>query len=194
MPGCCARFPGRARRLARGSPCRVRITDILNFRRVLSDVKRYWKWIAIAASFQAIAYAVMYAVLHGGPGSLRAEVRVSLSPVSNVVEELLFRVTGIPCLELWERRMFGEVGKSRVILVTSVSFALIHLPGLFGAPDHLRPFEAANIVFCFYIGVMLANLFYESRNAPSVVALHWWINIQSEILQLAAYTIAASIR
>lgn len=48
-------------------------------------------------------------------------------------------------------------------------------------------------MFCFYIGMMLANLFYESRTAPSVIALHWWVNILACLVKSAVYAIARSI-
>lgn len=169
----------------------------LCFQRVLGDLKRYWKWIAIAAAFQVIFYSLLYVVLHGKADSGPLRIAVRFSPVrlvSNLVEELVFRVTGVQVLETWERSLFGETSKSRVIVATSVSFALCHLPGLFRIPSHLMAFEAANIVFCFCIGMVLADLFYESRNVPSVVALHWWVIIQSEVLQLVVYTIASIVR
>ncbi|HHY34841.1 MAG TPA: CPBP family intramembrane metalloprotease [Firmicutes bacterium] len=117
--------------------------------------------------------------------------RVSLRFLeSNVVEELLFRATLIPFFEITGKWLFDMVSTQRAIVATSIAFSLFHFGAVLNAPNALAE-EAAiiNLFSSFAIGLFLGVVYSRSRNLLSVTALHWWLNLQNELMQYMAFRI-----
>jgi membrane protease YdiL (CAAX protease family) len=122
--------------------------------------------------------------------------------VTNIVEELLFRVTGITAFELLERRLFGAFNQTRVIALTSAVFALAHLPTLSNFYASYYPFAGQalknltlpiNLAVPFFLGMVLGNVYSRSRNLLSSLAIHWGINLSVGICKSLAFFLMTGI-
>ncbi|MGI6662767.1 MAG: CPBP family intramembrane glutamic endopeptidase [Bacillota bacterium] len=177
--------------------CFLGIKTDFSPKQFIVDVRNHRKELAIITGLQAVMYAFLYGFLCP-PEYVNGNVTISLSMVtlaSNVVEELLFRVVGIPIFELLENRLYGMANQKRVVFSTSIAFALAHLMAVIKAPPpSLRLFEILRLAWVFYVGIVLGNIYFRSRNAASVILLHWLISLLSQILKAAVLVAVIGIR
>lgn len=156
---------------------------------LLADLRRSLKFLTVLAIYNAVLVFVLAYLMKGSADGSG----VSLSFVlSSVLEELFFRATLITVLERVEQRLFDAVDHRRVIAITSVAFGLWHVGAVLRAPTSLIRFVALhNVLFAIVAGIFLGTLFTRSRNLPSVIAVHWWVNLQNRVLQMIAFSLVA---
>ncbi len=153
-----------------------------------SDLKRYWKVIAAFVVYNAVLVAA-FALMAESP--VREWSRVSFSFLtSNVIEELLFRATLIPFFEIIGRKLFDAPSTTRALVSSSIVFSLSHVGSLLYAVSTLERLAAiANLFSAFVIGIFLGIVYSRSRNLLSVMAFHWWFNLQNRMMQYLAFLV-----
>lgn len=156
---------------------------------LVTDLGHYWKILVlfeVMAMASALSNEYTWRVL-----GQTAKPGFSLGfLVTNIVEELLFRVTGIAALELLERRLFGTFNQTRVVALASVVYAVTHLPTLSGFYASYYPFAGetlkyltlpVNLAVPFFLGMLLGNVYSRSHNLLSSLVIHWGINLSVRI-------------
>ncbi len=167
---------------------------VLDWREALADLRRYSRVLLIFGGI-ALVLAIPTAYSHWFAGSHPPFPLKWV--ISNVFEELIFRVTGITALELLERKLFKKANLTRVVLLTSGVFALAHLPGVLSVP-FLHPWHkyvaaAIKVGLVFYIGTVLGGVYCRSRNAVSAVVFHWLINLQSLVANWVVFLLLTAL-
>jgi len=151
---------------------------------LLDDIRRSLKILGFLFVWTAALSVILALQMEGGSAALGITWSFFLS---NTIEELLFRATLIPLLEMVERRLFDSVNRARVVGVTAAAFGLVHIGGVLAAPSpFFRLVSLHNVAFAIFAGWWLGNVYWRSRNLPSVVALHWWVNLQTRLLGIVA--------
>ncbi|HHY34153.1 MAG TPA: CPBP family intramembrane metalloprotease [Firmicutes bacterium] len=86
------------------------------------------------------------------------------------------------------RKLFDAASTTRAIVASSIVFSLSHVGSLLYAVSTLERVAAiANLLSAFIIGIFLGVVYSRSRNLLSVVALHWWFNLQNRLMQYLAF-------
>ena len=147
---------------------------------LVDDVRRSSK--VLAGLFAYAAVVSLYLVQKNGPPDIDPRNLYGFV-VSNIVEEIYFRATLIPVFELLERRLFDSVNRVRVITVTALAFGLAHAP--LGRIASTPLIAARQALLTGLVGLFFGYIYYRSRNFPSVLIIHWWVNLQSGLLTLA---------
>lgn len=154
--------------------------------KAIADLARYWKVIAAFAVYGAVVVAAL-ALVAGSPAHEWSRVSFSFL-TSNVIEELLFRATLIPFFEIIGRKLFDPASTTRAIVASSIAFSLSHVGSLLYAVSTLERVAAImNLFSAFIVGIFLGVVYSRSRNLLSVVALHWWFNLQNRLMQYLAF-------
>jgi membrane protease YdiL (CAAX protease family) len=151
------------------------------------DVSRAMRFLVPFAGYHALVVFVLTYFRRGSGSSPGLDLNFLLS---NIGEELLFRATLIPAMELLERRLFDSLNQKRIVAITALAFGLCHLGAVIEAPSPLMRYAAIqNVLAATVIGIFLGNLYVRTRNFPSVLAIHWWINLEDGLLGLLAYSL-----
>lgn len=158
----------------------AKATPVFSADLVVQDLKRSWKVLAALAAYNLVVALVIAYAAHD---LVRGEgISLSFMP-GNVVEELLFRATLIPVFEMLERKLFDSLNHTRAIAASSFAFSVVHVRQFVGATLPItRAVAAENMVFAFAAGMFLGRVYSRSRNVPSVIGIHWWINFQNRVL------------
>ncbi len=152
---------------------------------LVEDVKRSLKFLAALAVFNVLSCLTIAYLLRGSLGRPGLDLGFVFP---NVVEELYFRATLIPLLELLESRLFDSVNRQRVVGISALVFGLVHVEQVMRMGNPVaKGIAVSNMLVAAVIGIHLGNTYYRSRNLPSVVSMHWWINLLNRILEMFTY-------
>jgi membrane protease YdiL (CAAX protease family) len=144
-------------------------------------LRRSWKFLVGIAVYNL----VLVLIIAYGTRDAAGAAGISFSfMLGNIVEELLFRATLIPLFEILERKLLGSSNQTRAVAASSLAFSMMHIQQYVNATVPLDKFIAVeNMAIAFVIGMFLGKVYLRSRNLPSVIGIHWWINLQNRVLQ-----------
>lgn len=152
---------------------------------LIEDLKRVWKWLLALAAWNVVVVAI---IALAGPQYVRgAHVSIGFMAV-NVLEELVFRSALIPLFGLVGSKLFGVDAENEAVVASSLAWSLMHVGQFTAAPPDwfAKTVAVENMAIAVAIGVLLGKIYWRSRNFPSVLVVHWWLNFQNRALTYLA--------
>lgn len=109
--------------------------------------------------------------LKWGNAATQAFMFLAIMAISNILEELFYRVTMFEVLQ----KLFG-VKEAGTVVLTGILFGLVHSMPLLGSTTELqRVFVIYNVITTTLLGIALGLIYARRKDLLLISLLHWWV-------------------